>query len=132
MAMKSAMVAMAVGVLAVLAGGCGDAQEKNLQREIRLYKELNVVLDRVTDEASLDAVLPKLEELNAQIKENVAEQKTMKPATEERRRALLAEYAEKLDKQRKLFGENMSRITKIKGLDAQKMLKAIRDVPAES
>jgi hypothetical protein len=121
-----------VGLVLVLGlTGCGsDRYEAKQLEELELLKELNGVLATVTDEASLDAAVPRLEALNARFEALEAERTAPGPKEEARRRELLAKYADKLKEQQAELGRHVARIDAMGKAFLDKRSKAMKDVPA--
>ena len=109
---------------ALLAGGCADQHEKNLEEQLKLLTELNEVLAGIQDKASLDVAISKLERLNDLIKANEEQAEKL-----EGRRELRVEYKEKLDAERKKFGAHIARIDKMGKEFFETRSKAMKDIP---
>jgi len=123
------LVAAAIAlVLAGLAAGCSGGHEANLEEQIQLWRTLNETLKDVTDEVSLDSVVPALEKLDREMKEALRRREALGPLPEEKRRALLATYGEALRAESRVFGAHMQRFEELPGdrtAFREKLTKAI-------
>jgi len=133
--MTSRSLALAALVLAGLTGGCSEPYESNTKNYLDLRTELNELLATVQDEASLDAALPRIEDLNRRIESNVAEREHLGKQTDTERRKALIRHQEAMKAQSMVYGAHMKRIDGIEGLpkDArQKLHEALKNVPPDS
>ena len=122
-------------VLLLVAAGCSGHHEENTRDQIALYDDLNEALDTVRDDASLEAALPKLRELNAEF-QALREQRELDPKLPKGERGKgIARHGETLRRQSEMFGLHVRRILESETISKEKadrLFEAIQDLDPES
>ena len=132
--MKRSLCVLSVSLLVGFAAGCADKHEKNQGRLVSLLKELNGVLETISDKASLEAGLPELERVCDRIRVNLRERDEMGDPPKERGSRLAERFGPLLREQSHIMGRHMARIHKIDADDQPlraRRFQAMQDIPPE-
>jgi hypothetical protein len=129
--MKSFVLVVIVVCLAGLCCGCSSEQEELSGDQLELFKELNEVLESVTDAASVDGAIPKLEQLNTKLAALAARPAMKTRLTKEEREDGIKKYGRDLAKQGGAAAAHVVRISSIEGIkkeDVKRLQDTIKDI----
>lgn len=129
--MKSFVSAVIIVCLAGLCCGCSNEQEELSKDQLDLFEELNEVLASVTDAASIEVAVPKLERLNTELAALTARPAMSERLTKEEREEGIRKYGQDLMEQGRIAAAHVVRISSIEGIkkeDVKLLQGAIKDV----
>ncbi len=99
-----------VTCVAALTAGCSNEQDDIVETELELFDELNDVLESITDGASVEMAIPKLEALNERFKELAARPERQRRLTGEERERGITKHGEALLERSRIAGGHIRRI----------------------
>ncbi len=129
--MKAKWLPALVMCFAAVAAGCSNEQDEIAKTELELLGELNDVLESVTDGASVEMAIPKLEALNERFKELAARPERQRRLTGEERERGIRKHGEALLEQSRIAGAHIRRIFESEAIskqDADRIVAAMKDI----
>ena len=129
--MKSFVSVVIIVCLAGACCGCSNEQEELSKDQLDLFKELNEVLESVTDAASIERAIPKLARLNTEFAALAARPAMNERLAKEEREKGIRKYGQDLMKQGGIASAHVVRISSMEGIkreDVTRLQDAIKDI----
>jgi septal ring factor EnvC (AmiA/AmiB activator) len=120
-----------MALVLVAVPGCGDGGAEVSKKQFALLGELRDTLTKVTDDATLKAQLPKLEDISKQLAAAQAELNKQQVSTEQQR-DLRAKYGKDLETLQKDLETQVDRLDKLPDVDEKERDKLVAALTAAS